>query len=196
MSVAEPVTEHRLQDVPRSAAQTRIITVAVELFGTHGVSGTSLQMIADAIGVTKAAVYHQFKTKDEIVIAAAEADLLKVQAALDVAEAEESGPREREVLVGLVIDLAVERRHLVSFLQTDPVIVRFLAKHEPFLHLMHRLFSVLTGGDDGADARVRAAMFSAAIGGAVTHPLVVDLDDDTLRIHLHRHSRELLDLPR
>ena len=105
----------------------------MELFGTHGVSGTSLQMIADAIGVTKAAVYHQFKTKDEIVIAVAEVDLLKVQAALDVAEAEESGPREREVLVGLVIDLAVERRHLVSFLQHDPVIVRFLAKHEPFL---------------------------------------------------------------
>ena len=196
MSVAGPVTDHRLHDVPRSAAQARIISAAVELFGTHGVSGTSLQMIADAIGVTKAAVYHQFKTKDEIVIAVAEVDLLKVQAALDVAESEESGPREREVLVGLVIDLAVQRRHLVSFLQTDPVIVRFLAKHEPFMHLMQRLFSVLTGGDDGADARVRAAMFSAAIGGAVTHPLVVDLDDATLRFHLHRLSRNLLNLPK
>jgi AcrR family transcriptional regulator len=30
------------------------------------VSGTSLQMIAGAMGVTKAAVYHQFKTKEEI----------------------------------------------------------------------------------------------------------------------------------
>jgi AcrR family transcriptional regulator len=195
VSVAGPAADKRLRDVPRRAAQTRIIAASVELFGTHGVSGTSLQMIADAIGVTKAAVYHQFQTKDEIVIAVAEVDLLKVQAALDLAEAEESGPRERDVLVGLVIDLAVERRHLVSFLQTDPVIVRFLGKHEPFLALMDRLFSVLTGGDDGADARVRAAMFSAAIGGAVTHPLVVDLDDETLRVHLHRLSRSLLRLP-
>jgi hypothetical protein len=35
-----------------------------------GVGGTSLQMIADAIGVTKAAVYHQFNTNEEIVVAA------------------------------------------------------------------------------------------------------------------------------
>jgi predicted DNA-binding protein YlxM (UPF0122 family) len=38
-----------------------------ELFGQYGVSGTSLQMIAEHIGVTKAAVYHQFRTKEEIV---------------------------------------------------------------------------------------------------------------------------------
>ena len=35
-------------------------------------NGTSLQMIADAMGVTKAAVYHQFHTKEEIVLAVAE----------------------------------------------------------------------------------------------------------------------------
>ena len=41
----------------------------------HGSGGTSLQMIADAIGVTKAAVYHQYRTKDEIILAAAEDEL-------------------------------------------------------------------------------------------------------------------------
>jgi AcrR family transcriptional regulator len=195
VSVAASVTVNRLQAVPRSAAQARVITAALDLFGEHGVSGTSLQMIADAVGVTKAAIYHQFKAKDEIVMAVAEVDLLQLQDALDVAEAETSGPREREVLVKLVIDLAVERRQIVSALQRDPVIVRFLAKHEPFLHLMDRLFTVLTGGDPGAEARVRAAMFSAAIGGAVTHPLVMDLGDETLRHQLLHLSRSLLDLP-
>ena len=43
-----------------TAAQTRIIEAALVLFAEHGISGTSLQMIADAIGVTKAAVYHQY----------------------------------------------------------------------------------------------------------------------------------------
>lgn len=38
----------------------------LDLFADHGVSGTSLQLIAGAMGVMKAAVYHQFKTKDEI----------------------------------------------------------------------------------------------------------------------------------
>ena len=76
-----------------SAAQTRTITTALELFGDHGVSGTSLQMIADALGVTKAAVYHQFPTKDEIVLAVAEVELRRLETALDAAEAEGSTMR-------------------------------------------------------------------------------------------------------
>ena len=65
-----------------TAAQTRIIDAALDLFAEHGVSGTSLQMIADAIGVTKAAVYHQFNTKDEIVLAVAEVVLARLEAAV------------------------------------------------------------------------------------------------------------------
>ena len=94
-----------------------------------------------------------------------------------------------------MIDLAVQRRRIVSALQHDPVIVRLLAKHEPFLQLMDRLFTVLTGGDTSAEARVRGAMISAAIGGAVMHPLVVDLDDETLRSQMLRFTRQLFDLP-
>lgn len=60
---------------PRSAAQTRILDAALELISEHGAAGTSLQMIADAIGVTKAAVYHQFKTKEAIIIALTEREL-------------------------------------------------------------------------------------------------------------------------
>ena len=81
-----------MRSVPRTAAQVRIITAALDLFAEHGVNGTSLQMIADAIGVTKAAVYHQFKTKDEIVLAAVEVDLVKVEAALDAAETDARPP--------------------------------------------------------------------------------------------------------
>ncbi len=61
--------------VHRSAAQHRILDAALKLIAEHGVGGTSLQMIADEVGVTKAAVYHQFKTKEEIVIALTEREL-------------------------------------------------------------------------------------------------------------------------
>ena len=171
-----------------------MLTAALDLFARRGVNGTSLQMIADGIGVTKAAVYHQFKTKEEIVIAVLEDDLTELESALDTAEAEADRRRAREVLLDLVIDRVVERRRIVSALQQDPVIVRLLAKHEPFLALMSRLFAVLTGGDAGAAARVRGAMISAAIGGAVTHPLVVDLDDETLRSEMRRFTRQIFDL--
>jgi AcrR family transcriptional regulator len=178
-----------------SAAQSRVIHAALGLFAEHGVSGTSLQMIADAIGVTKAAVYHQYPTKDEIVLAVAEVELVRLQVALEAAEAEESPLLAREVLLTQVIELAVEHRRLAGMLQGDPVMIRLLAEHEPFQNLMDRLYTLLMGDDPGPDAWVPAAMVSAAIGGAVAHPLLADLDEETLRFHLLRLARRLLNLP-
>ena len=184
----------RLGSVRYSAAQTRVIDAALDLIGVHGVSGTSLQMIADAIGVTKAAVYHQFKTKDEIVIAMTERELGQLEPALEAAEAEQLRPRAREVLLTAVIDMAVYRRRWVTTLQFDPVIVRLLAEHRPFQQFIERLYGVLLGDLDDA-ARVPAALLSGAISAGVMHPLVADMDDDELRKQLLHYMRRLIDLP-
>ena len=181
--------------MPRSAAKERVISAALDLFAQHGVGGTSLQMIADAIGVTKAAVYHQFPSKEEIVLAAAEVELTNVEAAIEAAEAEPTRARARDVLITRIVDLAVERRRMESTLLGDPVIIRYFAHHEPFRLVMDRLYRLLMGDDAGPDGRVPAAMLSAAIGGAVMHPLVADLDDDTLRSQLLHLARRFLDLP-
>jgi AcrR family transcriptional regulator len=178
-----------------NAAQQRIIKAAVELFAEHGVGGTSLQMIADAVGVTKAAVYHQFPAKDEIVLAVAQAELANVEAAVVAAESEPDLTRAREVLVARMVDLAVSRRRMESTLVGDPVIVRFFAHHAPYRRVMDRLYRILIGPNASTDDRVPAAMFTAAIGGAVMHPLVADLDDETLRAQLLALGRRFLDLP-
>jgi AcrR family transcriptional regulator len=159
------------------------------------VGATSLQMIADSIGVTKAAVYHQFKTKDEIVLAVAEADMARLEAALDAAEAEEGRPQSLDLLLVRLIDLAVEHRHMIGLLQSDPVMVRVLAEHQPFRTLMDRLYRLLAGDGADGDGRVPAAMLSSAISGAVTHPLVSDVDDETLRTSLLGIARRFLHLP-
>ena len=181
--------------VPLSAAKARVVDAALDLFAEHGVGGTSLQMIADAIGVTKAAVYHQYRTKEEIVLAAAELELSNVEAAIEAAEAESSPTRARDVLINRIVDLAVERRRMESTLLGDPVIIRFFAHHEPFRQVMDRLYRLLMGDDAGPEGRVPAAMLTAAIGGAVMHPLVADLDDQTLRSQLLHLARRFLDLP-
>jgi AcrR family transcriptional regulator len=185
--------------IPRTAAQTRILIAALNLFADHGVSGTSLQMIADALGVTKAAVYHQFKTKDEIIIAVTERQLARLEDVLEdvleAAEATEDRPKARELLLNRVIELAVERRHMVGLMQSDPVIIRFLAEHKPFQAFLERLYAALIGDDTGPETLVQAAMLSGVIGSAVKHPLVAGLDDATLRSHLLRLTRRLVDLP-
>jgi AcrR family transcriptional regulator len=149
-------------------------------------------MIADEIGVTKAAVYHQYNTKDEIVLAAAETELARLEAVIDAAESAPSRRRAREVLLTGIVDLAVESRRTVGTILTDPVIVRFFADHQAFRDVMHRLRRLLVGDDAGPEARVRTAMLIAAISGAVTHPFVVDLGDDTLRRQLLRLARRFL----
>src|SRR5262247_1519740 len=140
-----------------TAAQTRIIEAALALFAEHGISGTSLQMIADAIGVTKAAVYHQYRTKEEIVLAVAEVVLARLDAAVTAAEAERSRPRAREVLVTRMIRLAVERRRWAGILQRDPVMLLCLEQHAPFRRVMERLNRILMGDVTRAQTRVRAA---------------------------------------
>jgi AcrR family transcriptional regulator len=178
--------------VAPSAAQARIIAAALDLFARHGVGGTSLQMIADEIGVTKAAVYHQYKTKDEIVLAAAEAELARLAAVIDAAEAEPSRTRARGALIAGIVDLAVDRRRTTSTILSDPVIVGFFTDHAVFRDVMLRLRRLLIGDDGGPEARVRTAMLIAAISGAVMHPFVVDLDDDMLRAELLRLARRFL----
>jgi AcrR family transcriptional regulator len=194
VSTVEPVSVEPSGSAPYSAAKTRIVHAALELFAAHGVGGTSLQMIADAVGVTKAAVYHQFNTKDEIVLAAAEVDMAKLELVLDAAEAEEGRPESLDILLTRLVDLAVDQRRMVSMLQSDPVMVRLLEEHEPFRLQMDRLHRLLVGNDPSADERVLAAMLAAAIGGAGS-PLVGDLDDETLRANLLDLARRFLHLP-
>ena len=174
-----------------SAAQTRIIEAALDLFAEHGIGGTSLQMIADALGVTKAAVYHQYNTKDEIILAVAHVVLVRLEAAVTAAEAQRSRSRAREVLITEMINLAVERRRMAGLLQRDPVMLRFLESHEPFRHVMVRANRLLMRGASRPRARVQAATLAAAISGTVIHPLVLDLDDESLRSELLHQVRKL-----
>ena len=192
MSDPVAVAAHELMQAMPSTAQARIISAALELFAQNGVGGTSLQMIADAIGVTKAAVYHQYNTKDEIVLAAAEAELERVDAVVRAAEAEPSRAQARKTLVTGMVDLAVAHRRTVSTILNDPVIVRFFTEHESFRPVMDRMSRVLVGDDVGHEARVATAMLTAAISGTVMHPLVVGLDDEVLRSQLQRLAERLL----
>ncbi|TPG35774.1 TetR/AcrR family transcriptional regulator [Mycolicibacterium hodleri] len=184
METEDELVDREFSTIVRTRPQQRILTAALDLIGVHGVSGTSLQMIADAIGVTKAAVYHQYKSKNQIVIAVTENELAILEDALIAAEADERRQQARRTLLIQLIDLAVARRQWVGTLTSDPVIVRILGEHPPFQRFISRLYGVLLDQRDDTQARVTAAIMSAAIAGSVVNPLVTDLDDDVLRANL------------
>ena len=90
--------------------RTRLLDTALKLFSEHGMEGTSLQMIADELGVTKAAVYYHFKTKDEIAEAVAAPAIQELDQIIDEARhigGYDARPREYEARVVELFDQAL-----------------------------------------------------------------------------------------
>ena len=54
---------------PTPDTRQRILDVALDLFTEQGFDGTSLRQIAEQLGVTKAALYYHFESKDDILMA-------------------------------------------------------------------------------------------------------------------------------
>jgi AcrR family transcriptional regulator len=192
MTSAEPAAARRSGSVSYSTAQTRVLEAALALFAEHGVGGTSIRMIADAIGVTKAAIYYQFKTKDEIVLAAAGLGFAKLEWALEAAETEESPSRAREFLIRQVIEISLEQRRVTRALQHDPVMLRLLMGNERFQQMFERMQRLMIGDVSDPRVRMQVAMLSGAIAAGTGHSLVADLDDDTVRSCLLEWARLFL----
>jgi AcrR family transcriptional regulator len=189
--VAVPATPS-LDAIPM---EERIVGAAVDLFATRGIDATSLQMIADTLGITKGAVYYHFKTKHEIVLAVCADSFDALEAAVAEAETIESvTSRERALdhLVPRLVAQAVESRSLFSKLRFDPVMVRLMADDARYEDLLARLDRLLGGDAPDADTRVRTAAAISALAGAPVHHLVAGLDDTALRAHLTTVLREIV----
>lgn len=170
-----------------------MINAALELFAQNGVGGTSLRMIAAELGVTVAAVYHQYNTKDEIIHAAAESQLRRLEAVVDAAEAEPTAAAAREALVTGMVELTVGGvGRSFSPVLSDPIVTASFHRHAKFLALIPRMRRLLMGEGDSPEPRIRTATLIAAINGAAIHPFVADFDEDTLRRELLQLAHSLL----
>jgi AcrR family transcriptional regulator len=64
-----PLTEAAPLVDAKSDTRQRILDVALDLFTDQGYDGTSLRQIAEQLGVTKAALYYHFESKEDILMA-------------------------------------------------------------------------------------------------------------------------------
>lgn len=86
-------------DARRTDTRAQIRDVALEMFAERGYDGTSLREIAERLGITKAAVYYHYKTKEEIVGSLFDEFLLGVDEIVEWAQDEGPGAETRaEVL--------------------------------------------------------------------------------------------------
>ncbi|CAH1669081.1 TetR/AcrR family transcriptional regulator [Chelatococcus asaccharovorans] len=76
-------------------ARDRILDDAAHLFAREGYEGTSLGDVADAIGATKAAIYHYFPNKKDIYEAIIVRTLEGLLRSVSAATAQAAGPEEK-----------------------------------------------------------------------------------------------------
>lgn len=172
-----------------SADQIR--SCALDLFARHGVAGTSLRMIAEELGVSKAAVYYHFRSKDDIVQAvlrpafATFEELLAQLPGLDV------GRRAAALVAGLARQ-AVTHRQLYAVVLQDVSTAEIQDGTPGMAATFQELRETLAGPDADREARVRVSIFLAGLAGPAVDPTLTDLDDATLERAITDAGRRLL----
>lgn len=178
---------------PAGQARQRVLDAALELFAEHGIGATSLQMIADRIGVTKAAVYHQFPAKGDIVLGLLGGVFGTLEELVDAAEAHPEAARQDAVVLGLV-ELMVQRREVMSALYRDPEMQRVVSQDAELSATRERLTRVVLA--DATDPRRRQlawAVLGAGFTRAVSDPALADIPDAELRAELVALAHRMLD---
>lgn len=166
---------------PRGQGRDRVVAAALELFSERGVSGTSLQMIADRLGIGKAGVYYQFKTKEGIIEAVLAPAFEQMRSIIRDAEASLS--QQEAAIVGLS-GLVVAQREVVAALSHDPEVGRFLETHHEASELILRLGEMLLGPEPDARRRVAVSLFGGGLASVGIDPALADISDETLRSQL------------
>lgn len=162
---------------PRGYARDRLLQAAIALFNQHGVSGTSLQMIADKLGISKASVYYQFRSKDEIVLAVLHPMLDDLTRLIRIAESLSTPATQRETCVIGLVELSVRHRHVAGVFFGDPAVGALVGSQPEFAETADRLIPLLTGPNPDPAQRVFIRMMVAGIYVGATDPQLRDIPD-------------------
>ncbi|WP_353612242.1 TetR/AcrR family transcriptional regulator [Mycobacterium sp. ACS4331] len=178
----------------RGSARARVIDAALRLFAEYGVHATSLQMIADDLGVTKAAVYYQFHSKDDIVLAVVQPIFNDLSRVVRIAAAMPTAVSGRDALISGLIDTSIAHRRVMAVFSEDPVVHSLVKDHPEFSEVTEALAEMVAAQHRDVASRVTGAMIISGIFGASTDPRLADVDDDEMRRVLSHCSQQLLKL--
>jgi AcrR family transcriptional regulator len=177
---------------PRGFARARVLEAAVALFAEHGVHGTSLQMVADRVGVSKAAVYYQFHSKEDIALEVIRPSIEDIARFIRIADALSDPQQRRAVAVSGLIEMVVRHRKLAVMFYGDPAIDQLVMSEPDFKAVADRLRELLVGPDRNDIDRIAFSVFFSGVGKAAADPELADIDAATLHRALLDLSRRIL----
>ena len=161
----------------------RIARLALERFRVGGFVGTSIADLAGALGVSKAAIYYHYRSKDALLHRLIDPVLDAIDACIQDHTTPARTPRQ---LLGAYLAVLLAHQEVVPLVATDVAVLNH-PKIGPRLRTQNQqLRTLLVAPDTSVAARLRAE----AAMGAIWRPLIaepqVDLTDAA-------HQRILID---
>ena len=151
----------------RGDTRARIQQVALELFAEQGYERTSLREIAERLGVTKAALYYHFKSKEDIVRSFTEDYFSQLDALIEWGREQPPSDKTSGELLDRYIGIVMESGEVFRFLERNQATIHGTedGKHRftQFRPRLRALIEIIAGPDTTTRAQVRAAAAIFAI---------------------------------
>jgi AcrR family transcriptional regulator len=163
----------------RPDTRTRILDAALDVFSEHGFDGSSLQQIADRLGLTKAALYYHFRSKDELLEALVSPAITGLNEVLAAYSEEPDTPARRREFMEHYLDYFLKQRRLIAYISRDLATLAHPAISSGNEDRRCRVEEMLAGADLDFNDQVRVTMAFGGVQAAIAQ--YPDADEAELR---------------
>ena len=181
---------------PRTDTRSRVQKVALELFAEQGYEKTSLREIAERLGVTKAALYYHFKSKEDIVHSFTDDYFAEIDALLAWAKDQPSGDETRHAILDRYVGIVLAGSEVFRFLEQNRAAVQAMEtgkdRFARFRDRLDTLVDVLAGPEAPLRDRVRATAGVLSVGATCMFYLQQVNDLDKLRAIVLEMAADLI----
>jgi AcrR family transcriptional regulator len=164
-----PVRRRARGELPRGDTRERIQSIALELFAEQGYEKTSLREVAERLGVTKAALYYHFRSKEDIVRSFTEDYRAELDAVIAWGADQPPTPQSRAEILARYADIVSRRLGVIRFMEQNQAAIHGLmsdgaSRKKLFREQFMALCDLITPPGAALPDRVRAAMAVISIG--------------------------------
>jgi len=164
-----PARRRARAESPRGGTRERIQSIALELFAEQGYEKTSLREIAERLGVTKAALYYHFKSKEDIVRSFVEDYRAELEQVIAWGASQPPTPETRAEILRRYTGIVGEQLAVIRFMEQNQAAMHTLmsdsgARKKMFRDQFMSLCDLLAPPGAALADRVRAVAAVITIG--------------------------------
>ncbi|ONH27036.1 hypothetical protein BL253_23520 [Pseudofrankia asymbiotica] len=142
-----------------------MLDAAVSLFGERGYAGTSVRDIAERLGLTKAALYYHFPSKETILDALLDPFVTELTRIVELVR--EAPPPEPKAIIELMAGLLAGPGSILCAFVNDPSVLHRKIGEEDVFSFSEEVVRALAGSDPTPTALLRARCALGAVQSGI-----------------------------